>query len=139
VQRDGEAGGEWLVVGRLGGDAARVLFGDPVVVGEDDGVLAREVMVRRSQRHLGGGRNVAHGGGVEPASSKKREGGVVDPVAGVFPFRGDGFEHVQLSQRRSVASIGNFEHVQNCDSEHVQKAVRYLNVFNIQHSERARP
>ena len=98
VERDGEPGRERLVVGGFGGDAARVLFRDPVVVGEDDRVLAGEVVVGGAEGHVGGGRDVAHGRRVEPAAAKKLERGAVDAFSGVFAFRGDSFEHVQLQE-----------------------------------------
>jgi hypothetical protein len=96
LEGDAEPGAERLLLSGLGSDAAGVLFRDSVVVGEDDGVLAGEVVVRGTEGHAGGGGDVAHGGRIEATLSKQRERGAVDAFAGVFAFGSDCFEHVQL-------------------------------------------
>src|ERR1700722_13522250 len=60
--------------------------GTPVEV-HYDSVLGREVVVRRSRGHTGLFRNVPHRSRLEPALTKRTQGGANDPRAGLFALR----------------------------------------------------
>ncbi len=69
-------------VRELGGDARGVQALRLVVVGEDDRVLGREVVVGGAERDARGGGDVAHRSGVEAVAAEEGERGIADAVAG---------------------------------------------------------
>ncbi len=81
--------------GQLGGHAGGVQRLRLVVVGEDDRVLGREVVVGGAERDAGGGGDIAHRGGVEAVAAEEGERGVADAVAGGLALGRECFEHVQ--------------------------------------------
>ena len=73
--------------GEDGGHAFGVFRLHPVIVGEDDRVLALEIVVGRAEGDIGRRGDVAHRGGIEAVAPEAGEGGVPDAVAGGLALR----------------------------------------------------
>jgi hypothetical protein len=108
------------------GHSAGVFGLNIVVVGLDDGFLAREIVVGGAEGSSRSGGQFAHGDGFDAALAEGAEGGGEDVGASENGFRsGRGrIEHVQIAGR-ALQVVKNFsEHVQQM-SERDYKSIIY--------------